>query len=149
MVDGFLKKVFCCVRRCWTICDVHKSTTRFGNTYLIMIYSTIIDRRVCWNCNRWLPFIVCRPRKTNFCFVLQQTNGSCRFLLVPFPGIYELKRQHIYKLPFHEIYICGKWNTSQVIFLKPFTFCSSCKWKFFICQFVDNETNWSYPLQTE
>ncbi len=36
-----------------------------------------------WNSNRRLPFIVCRPRKTNFHFPfrLQQTNGK---LLLPF-----------------------------------------------------------------
>jgi hypothetical protein len=30
---------------------------------------------------------------------------------------------------------------AQVIFLNPFTVCSSCKQKFVICPFVDEETN--------
>jgi hypothetical protein len=29
----------------------------------------------------------------------------------------------------------------RVIFLNPFIVCSSCKWKFVICRFVDEETN--------
>ncbi len=43
------------------------------------------------NSNHWLPFIVCRLRKTNFRFPFlfaankqKFLNGSCRFLLVPF-----------------------------------------------------------------
>ncbi len=35
-------------------------------------------------------------------------------------------------------------NGSPVIFLNPFTICSSCKWKFVVCPFVDKETNGSY-----
>jgi hypothetical protein len=54
-----------------------------------------IDGNVCWNTNHRLPFIVYRPRKTNFRFLfllaenerkfavsvfcLQQTNGKCCF----------------------------------------------------------------------
>ncbi len=59
------------------------------------IYAVHIDGHVCWNNNRRLPFIVCRPRKTNFhfpfplaankqkyavsVFPFQQTNGNCCF----------------------------------------------------------------------
>jgi hypothetical protein len=32
-----------------------------------------------------------------------------------------------------------------VIFLNPFTICSSCKWKFVVCLSVDKETNGNYP----
>jgi hypothetical protein len=32
------------------------------------------------------------------------------------------------------------------IFLKPFTVCSSCKRKFVVCPFIDEETNGSYPF---
>jgi hypothetical protein len=35
---------------------------------------------------------------------------------------------------------------AQAIFLNPFTFCSSCKQKFVICPFVNEETNRSYPF---
>jgi hypothetical protein len=33
---------------------------------------------------------------------------------------------------------------AQAIFLDPFIVCSSCKWKFVVRQFVDEETNGSY-----
>jgi hypothetical protein len=36
---------------------------------------------------------------------------------------------------------------AQSIFLNPFTVCSSCRWKFFVCLFVDKETNGSYPFE--
>jgi hypothetical protein len=35
---------------------------------------------------------------------------------------------------------------AQVIFLNPFTVCSSCKQKFVICPFTDKETNGSCPF---
>jgi hypothetical protein len=38
---------------------------------------------------------------------------------------------------------------AQVIFLNPFTFCSLYKWKFFICLFVDGETNGSFQRANE
>jgi hypothetical protein len=37
-------------------------------------------------------------------------------------------------------------NGAQVIFLNPFTVYSSCKRKFVICSFVDEETNGSYSF---
>ncbi len=40
-----------------------------------------------------------------------------------------------------------KWKTEvQAISLNLYTVCSSCKWKFFICPFVDKETNGSFLL---
>ncbi len=40
-----------------------------------------------------------------------------------------------------------RWKTeAQAIVLNPFTICSSYKWKFVICTFVDEETNGSYPF---
>ncbi len=67
--------------------------------YFYILYA-FLDGHVCWNSSRRLPFIVCQPRNTNFrfpsqcaankrkfvvsAFRLQQTNGNCRFLLVPF-----------------------------------------------------------------
>jgi hypothetical protein len=35
---------------------------------------------------------------------------------------------------------------AQAIFLNPFTVCTSCKWKFVVCPFVDEETIRSYPF---
>jgi hypothetical protein len=35
---------------------------------------------------------------------------------------------------------------AQSDFLNPFTVCSSCKQKFVVCPFVDEETNTSYPF---
>jgi hypothetical protein len=35
---------------------------------------------------------------------------------------------------------------AQAIFLNPFTVCSSCKRKFVVCPFVDEETNGSFPF---
>jgi hypothetical protein len=42
-----------------------------------------------------------------------------------------------------------KWkmeNGSRGDFLNPFTVCSSCKRKFVVCPFVDEETSGSYPF---
>jgi hypothetical protein len=35
---------------------------------------------------------------------------------------------------------------AQAIFLNPFTVCSSCKWNFIVCPFVEEETNGCYPF---
>jgi hypothetical protein len=43
------------------------------------VWKSGIGGHVCWNSLRRSPFIICRPRKTNFHFGLQQTNGSYRF----------------------------------------------------------------------
>jgi hypothetical protein len=37
-------------------------------------------------------------------------------------------------------------SEAQVIFLNPFTICPSCKRKFVVCSFVDEEKNGSYPF---
>jgi hypothetical protein len=52
-------------------------------------------------------------------------------------------------LTFGTVYIficcCFKRKAeAQVIFLNPFTVCSSCKWKFVVCPLVYEETNGSY-----
>ncbi len=40
---------------------------------------------------------------------------------------------------------CFKRKTeAQAIFLNPFTICSSCKQKFVVCPFVDEDTNGRY-----
>ncbi len=47
------------------------------------------------------------------------------------------------------IYICCRFKRkmeAQVIFLNPFTVCSSCKRKFVVCLYVNEETNGSYPF---
>ncbi len=42
---------------------------------------------------------------------------------------------------------CFKRKTeAQAIFLNPFTVCSSCKQKFVVCPFADEETDGSYPF---
>ncbi len=43
----------------------------------------------------------------------------------------------------------GKWKTeAQATFLNPLTICSSCKRKFVVCPFVDEETNFSICKRT-
>jgi hypothetical protein len=45
------------------------------------------------------------------------------------------------------IQYCFKLKTeAQEIFLNLFGVCSSWKWKFVFCPFVDEETNRSYPF---
>jgi hypothetical protein len=36
---------------------------------------------------------------------------------------------------------------AHAIFLNPFTVCSTCKRRFVVCSFVDEETNGSYPFR--
>ncbi len=54
---------------------------------------------VFWNSKCWLPFIVWRPRKTNFCVPFAGNKEKfavsilCQFC---FPCLYILKRRHIY-----------------------------------------------------
>ncbi len=114
-----------------------------------------------------------RPRKTNFhfpfpfaakkwmfaisVFCLQQTHGSCHFLLVPFSacvcecvcggrgggvcvgGWGVCVGVFVYMLPFQ--------TEAQAIFLNPFNVCSSCERKFVVCLFIDEETtNRIYPF---
>jgi hypothetical protein len=41
----------------------------------------------------------------------------------------------------------GKWKTkAKVVSLNPFTVCSSCKRKFVVCPFLNEETDGSYPF---
>jgi hypothetical protein len=145
-------------------------------TYAICI---CIDGHVCWHSNRRLPcqpwktnycfpfsfaankrkfsVLVCRKQTEVFCFSLQQTNGSCRFPLVPF-SIYiyeyiyiEMAAYTYIHMENRSIYICiccrfknGK-QRPWAIFLNPFTICLSCKRKLVVCQFADEKTNRSYP----
>jgi hypothetical protein len=51
------------------------------------------------------------------------------------------------KVPFAAV-SKGKWNP-KAIFFNLFTVCSSCKRKFVICPFVDEEKNGSYPFATK
>jgi hypothetical protein len=71
---------------------------------------------------------------------LQKTNGSCHFQFAE-----TWKDGHI------DMEILKKGDNKRkteahAIFLNTFTVCSSCKWKFVICSFVDEETNGSYPF---
>ncbi len=53
----------------------------------------------------------------------------------------------VYLYIFIYICCCFKRKTEvQAIFLNPFTMCSSCKWKFVICPFANEEKNRSYPF---
>jgi hypothetical protein len=38
---------------------------------------------------------------------------------------------------------------AQVIILNPFTVCSSCKWKFIVCPFIDKDRKGSYLFANE
>ncbi len=107
-----------------------------------------IDGQVCWNSNRRLPFIICRPRKTNFRFPFA---ANKEILSSSFSSVFSVC---VYILIFIFIFICcrSKWkmeNRSSGDFLNPFTVCSPCKWKFVICPFVDEETKGSYPFANE
>jgi hypothetical protein len=51
-----------------------------------------------------------------------------------FPFVYAANKR---KLP-------KRKTEAEAIFLNPFTLCSSCKRKFVVCPFVDEETNESY-----
>ncbi len=47
------------------------------------------------------------------------------------------------------IYICCSFKRkmkAQVIFHNPFTICSSCKWTFVVCPYVDEEKHESYSI---
>ncbi len=88
-------------------------------------------------------------KETNFCILfpfasnkwkfavsilhLQQTNGSCRFLFIPFSV-------KIYKYMYREM---ASWHH---MYNNPLSISSLCKWKFVVCLFVDKETNQSYPF---
>ncbi len=43
-----------------------------------------IDGHVCWNSNRRLPFIVCRTRKSNICFLFQLAANKRKFAVSAF-----------------------------------------------------------------
>jgi hypothetical protein len=119
-----------------------------------------------------------RPRKTNLCFLFssasnkgklaisifrsQQRNASNSFPRVPFSiDIHILKNYFQYTF---NIYIFGQQNytyiyatvlnrkqkmEAQAVFLYLFIVCSSCKWKFVICLFVDEKQTDVIHLQTD
>jgi hypothetical protein len=133
----------------------------------------LIGGHICWNSKCRLPLIICWLRKTKFSFPftenkrkfavsvfhLQQTNRSYVFLLIPFSwyiyvywngSIYQNIYRYIYIYEYLYIYAAvsnekGK-TEAPAIFHNLFTVCSSCKRKFVICLFVDEETNESYQL---
>jgi hypothetical protein len=106
-----------------------------------------------------------------FHFRLQQTNGRCHFPLVSYLNIYT-ENGTIYII--YCIYICTQIPINihihihihirvqyiihsytyiniyaQAFFLNTFTVCSSSKWKFFICLYVDEEQTEVIRLQTD
>ncbi len=117
--------------------------------------------------NGSLPFPLC---------VCKKTNGRCHFPLVPFSGNVEtwtLRHRDMETLGHGDMETLRHgdmetWDSdmetwrhgdlrqwhgdikrkkeAQAIFLNPFTGCSSCKRKFVVCPFFDEETNWSYPF---
>jgi hypothetical protein len=83
-----------------------------------------------------------------YVFRLQQTNGSCRFLLVPFSVCPYIRKQNYIYL--YAAASNGRLKVeAQAIFLKLLTTDSSCKKKFAICPFVEEETNRSYLFANE
>ncbi len=131
--------------------------------YFIGNYVINIEGHVCWNNYCWL-FLFCWPRKTNFSFPsvcqlnkwkfaisvfnLQKTNKSCHF---PCVCVCVCVRVHVWMCVCVYIYAQisnGKWKTEALpICLNPFTVCSSCKRKFKVNPFVNEESNRS--LQTD
>ncbi len=129
-------------------------------------YVLLTDGHICWNGNCRLPFIVCWPRKTIFRFRMQWTNESLLFLFT----ICSIKRSCYFPLVQFFAEFRKHWDMemetwkhgdidmefwpftkkikqkseAQVIFLSPFTICSSCKQKFCQCPFGHKETNGSY-----
>ncbi len=55
-------------------------------------------------------------------------------------GIYLYGYIRLYMLPFQ------RETEAQLIFLNPFTICTSCKQKFVVCPFVYEETNGCYLI---
>jgi hypothetical protein len=78
-----------------------------------------------------------------FSFLFSANKG--RFLLVPFfIYIYIMKWNYIYI--YAAISNRKQRKETHVIFHNPFAVCSSCKLKFVVCPFVDEDTNVSYPF---
>jgi hypothetical protein len=131
-----------------------------------------IDGLVWWNRNRRLPFIVCRPSKIKlrfsvfvcskqreidifhyFRFLYIYIYTVCATFSIYIRYIYtHWKPNYIYTVHKENItiyiHICRfKQKTEgQKIFLNPFTVCPSCKPKFVVCLFVEEETNGNYLL---
>ncbi len=119
-----------------------------------------IDGHVCWNSERRLSFIVCRPRKTNFFFRFPFAENKRKFAA----SVFRFKKQtevavslssvfplyislSIYNYIYIYVCCCFKQKTvAQAIFFNPFAVCSSCIRKFVVCPFVYAETNVSYPF---
>jgi hypothetical protein len=98
-----------------------------------------------------------------FCFCLYQTNGSLTFrcsicgkqmeVLFSISSVFRIYSSYIYiymqrtELCIYSSVSNGKQKTEgQATFLNLFTVCSSCKGKFVVCSFVDEETQGSYPF---
>ncbi len=78
------------------------NVTRCSLWYLFILWSEsqeysliIINGLVCWNSNNRLPFIICRPRKTNFYFLFLFAANKQNFAVTVF--IFAVNKQ---KLPF-------------------------------------------------
>jgi hypothetical protein len=113
----------------------------------------IIDGQVCLNNYNILPFIVCRPRKTNFCFLSPFAENKRKFAISVFVRSQQMAVAVFLKFNFlyiHNIYTLTfqrkTENGSLGDSLNPFTVCSS---KFVICPFVDKETKKIICLQMD
>ncbi len=80
-------------------------------------------------------------------FHLQQTNESLPFTFSVCSKQTEVAAFHEFRFLYTYVYICCRFKMkreAQAIFFNLFTVWSSCKGKFVICPFVDEETKGSY-----
>ncbi len=109
------------------------------------------DVHDCWNSKRRLLFILCRPRKTNFRFLLAENKRKLLFSVYIF--IYICTSMYVSTV-YQYVYICtvyaavSNWKQKvQAIFLNLFTVCSLCKRKFVICRLsICSQRKQSYPF---
>ncbi len=91
-------------------------------------FSTVacIDGHVCWNGKRHLPFIVCRPRKTNFRFPFAANKGKLPF---------SISSGYVYILYIRktELYININIHTYTYMYIYT-AVCSSYKRKLSVCK---------------
>jgi hypothetical protein len=106
-----------------------------GPDHYLRCWSDPIDRHFCCNNNRRLQFILCQPWKTTFQFPFPCAANKWKFVVSVFRLRYSGNR---------EIWRHGNIRQKtevQAIFLIPFTVCLSCKRKFVVSLFADEEKN--------
>ncbi len=129
------------------------------------IYAVHIDGHVCWNSNRRLPSIVCRPRQTNFRFPFPLAADKRKLAVSVFCFLGNKRKSPFFVRSILDVCVCvcvcvcmnifififymmpfQTENGSPGDFLNPITVWSSCKGNFAVCLFVDKETNGKYPF---